>query len=195
MKKLLILTVSALLLSAVSYAKTPALTTPKMTDQEYAQALGFTLLSDEKNSDSPTKNSDLTTESTEADTQKEIPSPEPSVNALPAIKKKDLAYRCDISLAQPFAVENQQQIELAIGVGEKDDAMVIKIKNTPLQMKRTHYEPEHLHIWSNLDQALIMTLDVEEVYKDKFVSLQSGTLTVLTPKLKEQYKAVLTCRP
>ena len=195
MKKLLILTVSALLLSAVSYAKTPALTTPKMTDQEYAQALGFTLLSNEKNSNSPTKNSDLTIESTEADTQKEIPSPEPSVNALPAIKKKDLAYRCDISLAQPFAVENQQQIELAIGVGEKDDAMVIKIKNTPLQMMRTHYEPEHLHIWSNLEQALIMTLDVEEVYKDKFVSLQSGTLTVLTPKLKEQYKAVLTCRP
>ena len=175
---------SALVISMMqfSYAKTPAITTPKMNDQEYALALGFQLIdADPDNKEQSAK--DSATSASETDQE-----------ALPKIDTKSLKHRCDISLSQPFAVENQEKVMLARGVGEKAEDVVIKIKNTPIKLHRSHYETEHLHIWSNSEKDLIMTLDVREAYKDKYVSLQSGTLTILSPIMKEEYKAVLSCK-
>ena len=206
----------------MSLAKTPALTTPSMTNQEYASALGFELKIDQKRdqdastekkeieekaidkagsdtkkiegqSSKPTEKKGETTTQVDVDTT--IKSQEVAASSRPVIEVEDLIYQCDISLAQPFAVKNQEGIELALGDQKGDDVMVIKIRKTPLLMRKTHYEPEHLHIWSNTEHNILMTLEVEEVYKDKFVALQSGTLTILTPKLKEDYKAVLSCKP
>lgn len=178
MKYLCTILSGALLFSSLQLAdaKTPAITTPKMTDQEYALALGFQLI-DENN----IKN----------DPPKEIDQESP---ALPTIDAKSLKHRCDISLSQPFAMENPEKIMLARGVGEKSEDVVIKIKHSPIKLHRSHYETEHLHIWSNLEKDLIMTLDVREAYKDQYVTLQSGTLTILSPTMKEEYKAVLSCK-
>ena len=207
MRKQLILAIATTLIlstSVISFAKTPALTTPSMTDQEYAATLGFTLKSEEniEGSMDSEENDNIVVDHTKENVQSlaqsddETPlSPEIATDTPPIIEKKDLIYQCDISLAQPFAIKNQEDIELALGDQKGDDMMVIKIRKTPLLMTKTHYEPEHLHIWSNTEHNVLMTLEVEEVYKDKFVALQSGTLTLLTPKLKEDYKAVLSCRP
>ncbi|UNM97321.1 hypothetical protein MMG00_05590 [Ignatzschineria rhizosphaerae] len=180
MKYLCTLLSSALLLSSIQLvqAKTPAITTPKMNNQEYALALGFTLIDSENPDKSPLKESD-----TKGDNPK-----------LPEIELKSLKHRCDISLSQPFAMENPEKIMLARGVGDKAEDMVIKIKHTPIKLHRSHYETEHLHIWSNSEKDLIMTLDVREAYKDQYVALQSGTLTILSPVMKEEYKAVLSCK-
>lgn len=182
MKYLCTILCSTLLFSItpLSQAKTPAITTPKMTDQEYAFALGFTLIEDNN-----VKN-DSAKSSTKADTSE--------TKSLPSIDAKALKHRCDISLSQPFAMENPEKIMLARGVGEKSEDLVIKIKQTPIKFHRTHYETEHLHIWSNSEKDLIMTLDVREAYKDQYVTLQSGTLTILSPTMKEEYKAVLSCK-
>lgn len=217
MKKLLL--VSALIATfstfSLSIAKTPHLTTPSMTEQEYANALGFELKGE--TSDEAHKSVDDVKKSVQKqmaepaengksalahpkkennDDRKENESTQGATmpEKLPLIEEKDLVYQCDISLAQPFAVEKRQNIELALGDRDGDELMVIKIRKTPILMKKTHYEPEHLHIWSNTEHNIIMTLEVEEVYKDKFVALQSGTLSILSPKLKEDYKAVLTCK-
>lgn len=214
MKPILLATTTALILSisSLSFAKTPALTTPSMSDQEYAHTLGFTLKvepedsteNDKELNGAIAKNNDQAVQ-TQQDGKEKSPSnsDEPTISkteveeieSLPLISKKELSYQCDISLAQPFAVKNHENIELALGNQKDDSSMVIKIRKTPLLMQKSHYEPEHLHIWSNTEHNVIMTLEVEEVYKDKFVALQSGTLTILTPKLKEDYKAVLTCKP
>ncbi len=170
---------SALLISTMQFsnAKTPVITTPKMSDQEYALALGFQFIENDS-----TKKEQNTT------------SGENQTQTLPVIDAKSLKHRCDISLSQPFALENPEKIILARGVGEKAEDLVIKIKQTPIKLHRSHYETEHLHIWSNSDKDLIMTFDVREAYKDQYVSLQSGTLTILSPTMKEEYKAVLSCK-
>lgn len=198
-KVVLFLALSSVLVINHAFAKTPVITTPNMNDQEYAQALGFELQpevaadSDTKTEDKKESDSKVKTDANKTDDKNSTASNE---KPRPIVKKKDLVYRCDISLSQPFAVETQQKkIELALGVGQKEDSMVIKLQNKPVVVKRTHYDPDHLHIWSNPDEVVIMTLDVDEVYKDNFVALQSGTLTVLTPEVKEEYKAVLTCKP
>ncbi len=180
MKYLCTILSSALFLSAISisHAKTPAITTPKMSDQEYALALGFTLTED-NNAKNETANAAKT---------------DNAKTSLPPIDAKALKHRCDISLSQPFAVKNPEKIMLARGVGDKAEELVIKIKNTPIKLQRSHYEKEHLHIWSNPETDLIMTLDVREAYKDQYVTLQSGTLTILSPRMKEEYKAVLSCK-
>lgn len=180
MKYLCTILSSALLLSSIpfAHAKTPAITTPKMNDQEYALALGFELIDPKTPKQEPAK---------ESDDKSDIPK-------LPEIDTKSLKHRCDISLSQPFAMENPEKIMLARGVGDKAEDMVIKIKHTPIKLHRSHYETEHLHIWSNSEKDLIMTLDVREAYKDQYVSLQSGTLTILSPVMKEEYKAVLSCK-
>lgn len=180
MKYLYTMLSSVLLLSAISFshAKTPAITTPKMSDQEYALALGFSLI--EENSTKSDAASTAKMDDTKAN--------------LPPIDAKALKHRCDISLSQPFAIKNPEKIMLARGVGEKVEELVIKIKNTPIKLHRSHYETEHLHIWSNPETDLIMTLDVREAYKDQYVTLQSGTLTILSPQMKEEYKAVLSCK-
>lgn len=207
MKPIFIAATTALILgiSSLSFAKTPALTTPSMSDQEYAHTLGFTLKIDTEDlsENGGDLNTPLSKEKDTAEPAQQANQEKPAattteseeIESLPLISKKELSYQCDISLAQPFAVQNQENIELALGNQKDDSSMVIKIRKTPLLMKKSHYEPEHLHIWSNTEHNVIMTLEVEEVYKDKFVALQSGTLTVLTPKLKEDYKAVLTCKP
>ncbi|GGZ93993.1 hypothetical protein DC083_07310 [Ignatzschineria ureiclastica] len=198
MKKVIIfLALSSVLFINHAFAKTPVVTTPNISDQEYAKALGFELqpeaTDDAKTADKKEADPKVKTETHKADDKNAATTNE---KPRPVVKKKDLVYRCDISLSQPFAVETQQKkIELALGVGQKEDSMVIKLQNKPVVVKRTHYDPEHLHIWSNPDEVVIMTLDVDEVYKDNFVALQSGTLTVLTPEVKEEYKAVLTCKP
>ena len=182
MKYLCTIISSTLLFSTISFAhaKTPAITTPKMTDQEYALALGFTLTEGDNAKNDPEKFSSKAVDS-EAET-------------LPLIDAKVLKHRCDIALSQPFAMENPEKIMLARGVGEKVEDLVIKIKNTPVKLHRSHYETEHLHIWSNSEKDLFMTLDVREAYKDQYVTLQSGTLTILSPTMKEEYKAVLSCK-
>ena len=175
MKSLKTLLLTSLVIASfqVSYGKMPAVTTPKMTTQEYALALGFTLLAED------------------ADAQ-DLSDNDP--NALPTIAEKSLQHSCDISLAQPFAMKNPEQIMLAKGVADTADEMVIKIKRIPIKLKRSHYETEHLHIWSNQDQGIIMTFDVREAYKDQYIASQSGTLTILSPTLKEEYQAVLSCK-
>ncbi len=240
MKQLLLATLTVTLLSSASFsfAKTPALTTPTITPQEYAGVLGFELLLENELEDGEIDANTETTEKGSISNPQNLPEPidqestqssnednkadqkvdskkqsekdseknhntdtssneklDEAVKPLPQIKEKDLIHECDISLAQPFAVEHPQNIELALGGLKDDKQMIIKLRKTPMLMTKTHFEPEHLHIWSNEEHNAIMTLEVEEVYKDKFVALQSGTLTLLTPKIKEDYKAVLTCKP
>lgn len=181
MKYLCTLLSSVLLLAMipVTHAKTPAITTPKMTDQEYALALELDLELAENNASPQTKFEEATTA---------------EALELVAADDKRLKYRCDISLSQPFALENPEKIVLARGVGEKSEEIVIKIKHTPIKLSRTHYETEHLHIWSNSEKDLLITFDVREAYRDQYVSLQSGTLTILAPTMKEEYQAVLSCK-
>ena len=203
MKKILLTISVALILGStqLATAKMPALTTPSMSDQEYAEMLGFELKkestdTDNKESseqDNQTKVTD-NRQNTEKDNQQAITDNTEKKAILPQIDPKKLISRCDISLSQPFPLKNPEKVELALSNLTNDDEMVIKLKNMPIKLNKTYFEPEHLHIWSNTDNNILMTLEVDEVYEDNFVRSQSGTLTILTPKLKEEYKAVHSCR-
>lgn len=205
----LTLSIALILGSAqLATAKMPALTTPSMSDQEYAETLGFELKKEDSESDKSTSSEKETPATVEAQ-QDNLKEQEQSAtvdnkntnnaetekeNARPQIELKKLVYRCDISLSQPFPLKNPEKVELALGNLSNDEEMVIKLKNMPIKLERTHFEPEHLYIWSNTDNNVLMTLEVDEVYEDNFVKTQTGTLTILTPKLKEEYRAVHSCR-
>lgn len=195
MKKILLTISVALILGSNQFAvaKMPTLTTPSMSDQEYAETLGFELKRENPDADNKSASEEDNRENTTDEAQVATEESEKSA-AKPQIELKKLVYRCDISLSQPFPLKNPEKVELALGNLSNDDEMVIKLKNTPIKLKKSHFEPEHLHIWSNTDNNILMTLEVDEVYEDNFVRAQSGTLTILTPKLKEEYKAVHSCR-
>ncbi|OYQ78646.1 hypothetical protein B9T19_07280 [Ignatzschineria sp. F8392] len=205
----LTLSIALILGSAqLATAKMPALTTPSMSDQEYAETLGFELKKEDSESDksaSSEKEAPATVEAHQdnlkeqeqsaiVDNQNTNNAETEKENARPQIELKKLVYRCDISLSQPFPLKNPEKVELALGNLSNDEEMVIKLKNMPIKLERTHFEPEHLYIWSNTDNNVLMTLEVDEVYEDNFVKAQTGTLTILTPKLKEEYRAVHSCR-